>query len=165
MRSVPLLIILTASAGCAPKERISDWRYTSWDMNQEAVIAASHGTAVPAAPGDQSADRLSGSRVLLRAPVSWLGQSWTALFGFAPTADRLVSVTLQLTERGEGPVRAVQASLKLLYGFPSSAVEQPGVQILSWSPQGEHVAFVRLTDSGSAVGAPVTSVNYQPAIP
>src|SRR5262249_22040694 len=140
----------------------NDWRYTRWGMTEEQVVIASHDTARPAEPADQSAERSRDAEVKLRAPVTWMGQRFTAFFGFDRKTHRLSSVTLQLQAGSEEDVVRLRNALSSLYGPPSSSVKQKDVELVVWFAGSEQIGFVRLSNPATAVSAPVTSVSYQP---
>ncbi len=147
---------------CAKAQATVDWRYTRWGMTEEQVVAASHGTARPAGPEDQSAERSRDAEVKLKAPVSWIEQSFVAFFGFDRQSHRLSSITLELQNGTKEGVAKLQDALNSLYGSPTSSVKQKDVELVVWFAGSEQIGLVRLSNPVTAVGAPVTSVSYQP---
>jgi hypothetical protein len=147
---------------CRQSEPVAEWRYTKWGMSADEVRAASGGKAVPADSQDQSSDRARDTQVLLKAPVTWAGMEFQAYYGFDRKTQRLVSVTIQLVSPSARSETQLLGVLTRLYGQPYSGHEDRSTRILVWQSGNDQLSFIKLTDPAVAVGAPATSVNYQP---
>lgn len=157
-----LLVTNLLLSGCQKPSPVMDWRYTRWGMSASEVAGASKGAGVPATPSDQPHERSRDNQVLLKAPVTWEGLSFTAYYAFDPGTRRLASITL---ERQSSTASANEALLELLkrqYGRPYSGHENASIKILVWRSGPDQIAFIKLSDPTLAVGAPATSVGYQP---
>ena len=159
-----VLLSLDVVLGCTRTQTAGtagDWRYASWGMTEEQVVAASNGSAIAASPEDRSADRSLDSEVRLKAPVSWIGQSFVAFFAFNRRSERLSSVTLQLQNGPEANVGNLRDRLTSLYGSPSSSMKRQDAELTVWFVGTEQVSLARLVNPETAIGAPVASVSYQ----
>jgi hypothetical protein len=156
-----LLITALLLSGCQKPSPVTDWRYTRWGMSASEVTAASKGTAVPADPSDQPHERSRDNQVLLKAPVSWQGLSFTAYFAFEPGTGLLSSITLELQNATASSNEALLGLLNRQYGRPYSGHEDASTKILVWQSGHDQVGFIKLSDPRLAVGAPATSVSYQ----
>jgi hypothetical protein len=156
-----LLITALPLSGCQKPSAVRDWRYTWWGMNASEVTAASKGGAVAADPSDQPHERSRDNQVLLKAPVSWEGLTFTAYYAFDPSKRLLSSITLELQNATASANEALLELLSRQYGRPYSGHEDPSTKILVWQSGHDQVYFIKLSDPKRAVGAPATSVSYQ----
>jgi len=132
-------------------------------MSPSEVTAKSKGAAVPADPSDQPHERSRDNQVLLKAPVAWQGLNFTAYYAFDPRTQLLSSITFELKNASASAEAALLGILNRQYGRPYSGHEDPSTKILVWQSGPDQVSFVKLSDPKLAVGAPVTSVSYQPS--
>jgi hypothetical protein len=160
-----LLSTATLLSACKKAEPVVDWRYTKWHMTTAEVLAASGGKAQAADASDQHHDRSRDNRVLLKAPVNWQGLSFMAYYAFGPTDGLLESVTLELQSASASSNAKLLSLLERQYGQPYSGHEDSSTKLLVWSTTGEQISFIKLSDPQLAVGAPATSVSYQPVTP
>ena len=93
--------------------------------------------------------------------MSWASETFTALYGF-DSGGHLASITLRLSRSDHHAAETVKGVLLRMYGTPQASTKDAGVELVVWMAGHEQVGFIRLTDPTTAVGAPVTSVNYQP---
>ncbi|MFN7988651.1 MAG: hypothetical protein U0529_14340 [Thermoanaerobaculia bacterium] len=159
-----LLFTATLLSACQKAEPVVDWRYTKWHMTAAEVRTASGGKAQTADASDQAHDRSRDNRVLLKAPVTWQGLGFMAYYAFGPTDGLLESVTLELQNASASSNAKLLSLLERQYGQPYSGHEDPSTKLLVWGTTGEQVTFIKLSDPQLAVGAPATSVSYQPLI-
>jgi hypothetical protein len=130
-------------------------------MTVDEVHAVTTGAA-STLPQDQSSERAREATLRLKSPLTWKGQTFIVFYGF-DTAGKLSSVTLQLVDRSEEGAQNLLKTLTQLYGSPSTHMDQPDTGVAMWDRSTKSVGYMRIRDPQTAVGAPNTSVNFQPS--
>lgn len=132
-----------------------------WGMNIHELRTAVGGSITNASADDQASEQSRDAKVGLKSSLSWQDYNFTAFYGF-DSAGKLSSVTLQLADRSEAGARKLLKTLKDIYGAPLTEMDRPDVGIATWHSGADSLTYMRRRDPQVAVGAPVTSVNFQP---
>lgn len=116
--------------------------------------------------GSERVPRRSLILFLLASVLSILliatGWHWGVQYQGLAFVRAVASVTIQLVNPNARSESRLLELLRRAYGQPYSGHEDPSTQVLAWEAGKEQIGFIKLTGPTVAVGAPATSVNYQP---